>query len=183
MSASAAFWKKSRQGQGDAETLPQPREDLHRVQRVAAQREEVVVPADAGHAQDFAPDARQRDLGGRFRVGELPPQQVAEACTHLRARHLALRVSGKRGDAQDLLGHLELRQLLRGEPAQVLSPSASAPSLSTTAATTASPRLLWATPNTQASRTAGCASSAASTSGGATFCPPRLMMSLIRPVR
>jgi hypothetical protein len=40
-----------------AERLAQTHEHLHRVQRVAADREEGVVDADARQMQDFGPDA------------------------------------------------------------------------------------------------------------------------------
>ena len=57
----------------------------------------------------------------------------------------------------------------------------SAGARSTTLAVTASPHSGSGRPNTPASATAGCASSAASTSAGATFSPPVTIVSDLRP--
>ena len=59
--------------------------------------------------------------------------------------------------------------------------SAVAPGRSTTHAVTCSPHRGCGTPATAASATAGCLSSAASTSRGYTFSPPEMISSLIRP--
>ena len=63
------------------------------------------------------------------------------------------------------------------------TPSALAPATSTTAAATTSPYFSSGAPNDTASATAGCESSAPSTSIGEIFSPPRLMSSLSLPVR
>ena len=55
---------------------------------------------------------------------------------------------------------------------------AAAPGRSTTAAATSSPSVGWGTAKVMASATAGCSSSTSSTSRGAIFSPPRLMISL-----
>ena len=53
---------------------------------------------------------------------------------------------------------------------------------STTAEATSSPSVAWGTAKAMASATAGCCRRTSSTSCGATFSPPRLMISRMRPV-
>ena len=79
--------------------------------------------------------------------------------------------------------HLERRQTRarRSRAARARSPPA--PSRSTTAAATSSPSLSSGIAKVTACATAGCSSSASSTSRGEIFSPPRLMISLSRPVR
>ena len=161
MRAPGRRWSDSRTGRAAERpaaawaTLAHLRDDLDRVERVAAELEEIVVDADALQAEHRGPDRRQAllDRVARREVGRRPARACARCAGAGSARRssLPLAVSGIASSDTNADGHHVVGQLLLEEAGQLAvrarSPSACghdigdqplSPGVSSRATTTAS---------------------------------------------
>src|SRR5437763_9917108 len=164
--------------------IVQAGENMRDRERVAAQFEEIIMDTDPFEFENLCPAAGQHFLKGVRGATKVCVMSIQLASPNFAARPTrwtlpvgplgsSLTMSTWRGTLKSATRPTTNRRMSCGV--------AAAGWRNTMADAMSSPKVGWGTANVTASATAGCSRSTSSTSRGAIFSPPRLMISRLRP--